>query len=77
MALELFATRTCPYCGELRERLDLDGADYVEYDVESDAVARARLTRFVGPNPLVPVLVEGGRVKQIGVSGRGCYVGDK
>lgn len=75
MALELFATRTCPYCAEMRERLDLDGVDYVEYDVETDAVARTRLVDLVGPDPVVPVLVEGGTVTQIGVAGRGCHVG--
>ena len=48
MALELFATTTCPYCSELREQLDADGLDYVEYDVEADAAARARLNALVG-----------------------------
>ncbi|MGA2395864.1 MAG: Uxx-star family glutaredoxin-like (seleno)protein [Candidatus Lustribacter sp.] len=75
MALELFATTTCPYCSELRERLDADGLDYVEYDVEGDAAARARLNALVGGQALVPVLVEDGRVTQVGVAGRGCYVG--
>jgi mycoredoxin len=74
MPLELFTTRSCPYCAELRERLDLEGFDYVEYDVEADAQARARLNELVGVNALVPVLVEEGRVTQIGVAGRGCYV---
>ncbi len=75
MVLEVYATRTCPHCAELRDRLEFDGVEYVEYDVETDADARARLIRFVGSNALVPVLVEGGRVVQIGVAGRGCYVG--
>ena len=75
MPLELFATSTCPFCSEVREQLDLDGTEYVEYDVDADSVARARLSELVGPNAMVPVLVEAGRVAQVGVGGRGCYVG--
>jgi mycoredoxin len=75
MLLELFATKTCPYCSEVRERLDADGLEYVEYDVDADRTARARLSELVGANAMVPVLVEDGRVTQIGADGRGCYVG--
>jgi glutaredoxin len=75
MALEFYATRTCPHCAELRDRLEFDQVEYVEYDVDTDADARARLIGFVGSNALVPVLVEDGRVTQVGVAGRGCYVG--
>jgi glutaredoxin len=76
MALELFATKTCPYCSEVRERLALDGLEYVEHDVEVDAGARARLAKLLGSDVMVPVLVDGGRITQIGVAGRGCYVGN-
>ncbi|GAC1451985.1 MAG: hypothetical protein PVSMB8_11260 [Vulcanimicrobiaceae bacterium] len=74
MQLELFATKTCPYCSEVREQLELDGLEFIEYDVEMDGAARARLARLVGANAMVPVLVEEGRVTQVGVAGRGCYV---
>jgi len=75
MTIELFATATCPYCAEVREQLDLDGQEYVEYDVEADGDARRRLSKLIGPNPMVPVVVTDGRVTQVGVAGRGCYVG--
>jgi glutaredoxin 3 len=74
MLLELFTTSSCQYCAALREQLEWDGLDFVEYDVELDREARERLTALVGANPLVPVLVEEGRVTQVGVAGRGCYV---
>lgn len=73
--LELFVAKTCPYCSQVREQLEWDGREYVEYDVEADGTARARLVELVGPNAMVPVLVDEGRVAQVGVAGRGCYVG--
>ena len=72
---EFFATRTCPYCSQMREQLEWDALDFIEYDVEVDDTARVRLQELVGTNPMVPVLVEEGRVSQVGVAGRGCYVG--
>ena len=73
--LELFSSAACPFCAELREQLEWDGADYVEYDVDADDTARERLARLVGAQTTVPVLVEDGRVKQVGWQGRGCAVG--
>jgi glutaredoxin 3 len=75
MALELFATATCPSCAELRDHLEWEGRSYVEYDVEVDAEARARLAQLTGSTAMVPVLVEEGEVKQVGWRGRGCYIG--
>jgi mycoredoxin len=77
MPLELFVTKSCPYCAQVREQLDWDGREYLEYDVEIDGAARARLMGLVGAGAMVPVLVEDGRVVQVGVSGRGCYVGSR
>jgi len=73
--LELYASRGCPYCAELREHLEWDGRAYVEYDVDADADARRRLLELTGPNAIVPVLVEDGRVAQVGWQGRGCHLG--
>ena len=74
--LELFGTTTCPYTAELREDLEFRGRDFVEYDVESDAAAMARMTALAGGGgaAAVPVLVEDGRVLQVGYNGRSCYV---
>ena len=75
MSLELFGTRSCPYCAELREELVDGGREFVEFDVEVDLSARTRLLEFTRGSALVPVLVEDGRVVQIGMQGRGCYIG--
>jgi mycoredoxin len=74
--LELYGTKTCPYTAELREDLAFRGRDFMEYDVESDADALGRMAALVGSGgtAAVPVLVEDGRLLQIGYNGRSCYV---
>jgi glutaredoxin 3 len=72
--VELFGASGCPYTGELREHLIWNGVAFVEYDVEADADARARLLALTG-QAAVPVLVEHGGVKEVGWRGRSCFVG--
>jgi glutaredoxin 3 len=74
-AVELFGACGCPYTSELREHLLWCGVDFVEYDVEADAAARARLEALTGDRVAVPVLVEDGRVKEVGWRGRSCAIG--
>lgn len=75
MEIELFGTAGCPYTSEVREQLQWSGVEFVEYDVETDANARARLKALTGGMLAVPVLVEHGRVTQVGWQGRSCAVG--
>ena len=74
--VELFGTPDCPYTRDMREWLELRGADFVEYDVETDRAARNRMRALAGTQRTVPVLVEDGTVVQIGWQGRGCTVSD-
>ena len=71
--LELYGASGCPYTAELREQLALDGEECIEYDVETDSAARARLLALTGESR-VPVLVEQGRPVRIGWGGRSCLV---
>lgn len=71
--LELFGTPGCPYTQEMREALEWDHREFVEYNVESDAEARHRM-RALANTRTVPVLVEDGRVVEIGWRGHGCMV---
>lgn len=72
--LELFGTARCPYTQEMREWLEFRGSDFVEYDVDADAEARMKLRTLAGEQRTVPVLVDDGKVIQIGWQGRGCMV---
>ncbi len=74
MPLELYGTQSCPYTSDVRDDLEWKGEAFVEYDVQSDASALARMLALTDGNRTVPVLVEDGRVKQVGVNGRGCFV---
>ena len=73
-SVELFGASGCPYTSELREQLLWNGVAFVEYDVEADGDARARLLELTGGRGAVPVLVEDGRVTEIGWHGRSCAI---
>lgn len=72
--LELYGSRSCQYTSELREALEWQGRDFMEYDVEVDASALRRMQAATGGLPTVPVLIEDGKVLQIGWQGRGCVI---
>ena len=74
MALELFGTRACPFTAELREELQWRGRAFVEYDVAADGAALARMRELVPGAAAVPILIEDGRVVNVGYHGRSCYV---
>jgi glutaredoxin len=71
---ELYGTASCPYTQELREWLEWKRRDFQEYDVEADAEALKRMRDATGGQLTVPVLVEDGKVVQVGWQGRGCVV---
>ena len=72
---ELFGTAACPYTQEMREWLEWHGREFVEHDVDRDPAALERMRAATGGQTTVPVLLEDGRVAQIGWQGRGCVVG--
>lgn len=72
--LELFGTARCPYTEEMRDWLEWKRSEFVEYDVEADPVARGRMREVAGGQRNVPLLVEDGKVVQVGWQGRSCIV---
>ncbi len=71
---ELYGTKSCPFTQDMREWLEFKDRDFVEYDVEADAEALARMKAFTGGQRTVPVLVEDGKATEVGWQGRGCTV---
>jgi glutaredoxin len=72
--LELYGSARCPHTGEMRDWLEWKRKDFVEYDVEADAEARLRLRQIAGGQRTVPILVEDGKVIQVGWQGHGCII---
>jgi glutaredoxin 3 len=74
---ELFGTASCPYTRDLREWLEMRRAQFDEYDVEADRNARQLMRSYAGEQRTVPVLVQDGKVVQVGWQGRGCVVSEE
>lgn len=72
--IELYGSAHCPYTREIRDWLDWTRRDFREYDVESDPEAYSRMRAITGGSRSVPVLVEDGKVTQIGWQGRSCVI---
>jgi len=72
--LELYGTARCPYTGEMRDWLEWKRSEFVEYDVEADPAARLRMREVARGQRNVPLLVEDGKVIQVGWQGRSCIV---
>ena len=72
--LELYGTARCPHTQEMREWLEWQRKDFVEYDVDKDATARHRLHALSGGQRSVPVLVEDDKIIRIGWEGRTCVI---
>ena len=72
--LELYGSARCPHTSEMREWLEWKRSEFVEYDVESDPAARSRMRDLGRGQRNVPLLVEDGRVVQVGWQGRSCIV---
>ena len=74
--LELYGAARCPHTTEMRDWLEWKRSDFVEYDVEADPAARARMREIAGGQRTVPILVEDGKVVQVGWQGHGCLVNE-
>jgi glutaredoxin len=72
--LELYGTAGCPYTAEMRDWLLWKGSEFTEYDVEADTQARQRIQLLAQPPFTVPLLVQDGKVIQVGWQGRSCLV---
>jgi glutaredoxin len=74
--IELFGTARCPHTAEMRDWLEFRRKDFIEYDVEADPEARRRMRELTGGERSVPILMEDGKVSQVGWQGRCCMLDD-
>ena len=72
--LELYGTARCPHTQEIREWLEWQRRQFDEYDVEADPNALNRMRALAAGQRSVPMLVEDGKVVQVGWQGRSCMV---
>lgn len=72
--VELYTAPGCQYSEAAREDLEWRGIDFVEFDVDADPEARARMLEITGGSRTVPVIVEEGEPVQIGWMGQGCVI---
>ena len=72
--LELFGTERCPHTAEMREWLEWRQCEFVEHDVEADPAALRRMRELANGQRCVPILVEDGKVLQVGWQGHSCMV---
>ncbi|HZD94870.1 MAG TPA: Uxx-star family glutaredoxin-like (seleno)protein [Candidatus Sulfotelmatobacter sp.] len=72
--LELYGAARCPYTQDMREWLEWNRRDFAEFDVETDPEARRRMRELDSSLRKVPVLVEDGKIVQVGWQGHGCPV---
>ena len=75
--LELFGSASCRYTAEMRDWLEFRRVEFEEYDVDADPQALERMRVLSDGQRTVPVLVEDGKVIQVGWQGRGCVVSGK
>jgi len=72
--IELYGAIRCPHTQEIGEWLEQTGREFEEYDVEADPEARRRMQEISGGIRNIPVLIEDGKVIQVGWRGQGCVV---
>lgn len=52
--VEIYTTRTCPYCIRAKGLLTAKGVDFIEYDVTGDDGARAAMSQRANGGRTVP-----------------------
>lgn len=72
--LEVYGAGHCRYTADLLEDLEWRGEEFCYFDVDEDRSALARMLRLTGNRRTIPVLVESGRVREIGYRGRSCSI---
>ena len=71
MEVILYTKPGCPYCQKAREHYTQKGIDFDDRNAQDNPVYRKEMLSISSGDPTVPVVVEDGKLKQIGWEGRG------
>lgn len=52
--VEIYTWRTCPYCIRAKELLKSKGVEFIEYSIDGDEAARAKMQRRANGRRSVP-----------------------
>ena len=71
MEVILYTKPGCPYCQKAREHYKEMGIAFDDRNAQDNPVYRKEMLSISNGDPTVPVIVEDGKLKQIGWEGRG------
>ena len=71
MSVILYTKPGCPYCAKARDYYNEKGVAFEDRNAQDNLDYRKEMFAFSDGDPTVPVIVENGRLKQIGWEGRG------
>jgi glutaredoxin 3 len=69
--LTIYTKPGCPYCEKAREFYTANGVSFEDKNAQDNLDYRKEMLKLTDGDPTVPVIVENGRLKQIGWEGRG------
>lgn len=61
----------CPHCAKAKDWYNAEGIAFTEKNAQDNREFRQEMFAFSNNDPTVPVIVEDGKLKQIGWLGRG------
>ena len=71
MSVIIYTKPGCPYCAKAREHYTQKGIAFEDRNAQDNLDFRKEMFSFSNGDPTVPVIVEDGKLKQIGWEGRG------
>jgi glutaredoxin 3 len=69
--LTIYTKPGCPHCQKAREFYTASGVSFEDKNAQDNLDYRKEMFQLTDGDPTVPVIVENGRLKQIGWEGRG------
>ena len=71
MSVIIYTKPGCPYCAQAREYYTQKGITFDDRNAQDNLQFRKEMFSYSKGDPTVPVIVENGKLKQIGWEGRG------